>query len=68
MRLKLVFPSPAGPTYLPLGIAYLNAVALRNGVEIGVFDANIELWNHICSNDGVFNALRNFCHAPSEIF
>jgi len=68
MRLKLVFPPPAGPTYLPLGIAYLNAVALRNGVEIGVFDANIELWNHICSNDGVFNALRNFCHAPSEIF
>lgn len=68
MRVKLIFPPLAGPTYTPLGIACLSAVARREGVEIGVFDANIELWNDICGATADFAAMRDFCHAPTEIF
>ncbi len=68
MRTKLVFPPRTGPTYMPLGIASLQAVANKNDIEIGVFDANVELWNEICDNYGNLNSMRNFCHAPLDMF
>lgn len=68
MRTKLVFPPRTGPTYTPLGAAYLYSVANRAGIDIGFFDANVELWNHICNTDQRFNLMRNFCHAPMDLF
>ncbi len=53
---------------MPLGMASLQAVADYSGIEIGVFDANVELWNDICNNDSKLNAMRNFCHSPLETF
>lgn len=68
MRTKLVFPPRTSPTYMPLGVASLQAVADNSGIGIGVFDANVELWNNICNDDDRLNAMRNFCHSPLEIF
>ena len=68
MRTKLVFPPRTGPTYMPLGVACLEAVAAQTGIEVGFFDANADLWNHLCDNDRQLNSWRNFCQSPLELF
>jgi hypothetical protein len=68
MRIKLVFPPRTSPTYVPLGIASLYSIALQSEANVGVFDANIDLWNQVCDNDPGFTAMRKFSHAPMGIF
>ncbi|MFA7232375.1 MAG: radical SAM protein [Victivallaceae bacterium] len=63
---KLVFPPRTSPTYIPLGTAYLAAIG--GAEELSVFDANIELWNHVCDTSAGLTAMRNFSHAPLEVF
>jgi radical SAM superfamily enzyme YgiQ (UPF0313 family) len=68
MRITLVFPPHTGPTYMPLGVACLAAVANRNHKAIDLFDANLELWNHLCDSEFRLGALRNFARGPLETF
>ena len=68
MRTKLVFPPRTSPTYVPIGIASLYAVTAQNKSEVGVFDANLDLWNQICDENRNFSAMRKFCHSPLDIF
>ncbi len=68
MRISLVFPPRTGPTYMPLGIACLAAVAERKGAALDLFDANLELWNEICDRDLGLSAMRNFSRGPLGIF
>lgn len=68
MRIKLIFPPRTSPTYIPLGIAALYAVAQQTASEVSIFDANADLWNRICADDPDLTALREFCRAPMEIF
>ncbi|MDD3118944.1 MAG: radical SAM protein [Victivallales bacterium] len=68
MRCQLIFPPRTSPTYMPLGIAGLAATAAYYGHEIGLFDANAELWNHLCDTNRQLQAMRNFCHSPLAIF
>jgi hypothetical protein len=53
---------------VPIGIASLYAIAAQNKSEIGVFDANLDLWNQICDANRNFSAMRKFCHSPINIF
>ncbi len=68
MRIILVFSPYTGPTYTPLGIACLAAVAKRQNIPLDLFDANLELWNHLCDSDFRLGAMRNFSHSPLDIF
>ncbi len=68
MRITLVFPPRTGPTYMPLGIACLAAVANRRGVAVDLFDANLELWNHLCDSDAGLGAMRGFARGPIGTF
>lgn len=68
MRVILVFPPHTGPTYMPLGIACLAAVANRKNVAVDLFDANLELWNFLCDSDPRLGAMRDFARGPLEVF
>lgn len=68
MRISLVFSPRTGPTYMPLGMACLAAVAARRGAELDLFDANLELWNHLCDSDMTLSAMRGFSRGPLEVF
>lgn len=60
MRTILIFPPRTGPTYMPLGVACLAAVAERKNVLLDLFDANLELWNSLCDSDPALGAMRDF--------
>lgn len=53
MRITLVFPPPASPTYVPLGLAslasYLGAVVPE--AELRVCDLNVALWSDLAHRD-----------------
>jgi hypothetical protein len=68
MRTKLVFPPRTSPTYVPIGIASLYSVAEQNNSKIGIFDANLDLWNQICDANCKLSAMRKFCHSQIDIF
>jgi len=68
MRISLVFPPRTGPTYMPLGVACLAAVAARKNVPLDLFDANLELWNFLCDSDSALGAMRDFARGPLTAF
>jgi len=68
MRSVLVFSPRTSPTYMPLGAAYLAAVAVREGAELELFDANLELWNFLCDGNASLRAARDFAHGPLAAF
>ena len=68
MRITLVFPPRTGPTYMPLSLACLAAVATSRKAALDVFDANLELWNHLCDSTLPLGAMRAFSHSPLGIF
>lgn len=68
MRTILIFPPWTSPTYMPLGAAYLAAVAARDGLELDVFDANLELWNYLCDEQPQLRAMRDFARSPLSVF
>ncbi len=68
MRTILIFPPRSGPTYMPLGIACLAAVAARKNFELDLFDANLELWNQLSDLDSRLGAMRDFARGPIEVF
>lgn len=54
MRLKLIFPPPASPSYIPIGISSLFAFVCREKPEseLSTLDLNIETW-HLLSNNEI---------------
>ncbi|MGE4302389.1 MAG: radical SAM protein, partial [Victivallaceae bacterium] len=68
MRISLVFPPRTGPTYMPLGIACLAAVAARKNVPLDLFDANLELWNSLCDSNPALWTMRDFARGPLTTF
>ena len=68
MRITLVFPPRTGPTYMPLSLACLAAVANSKKVALDVFDANLELWHHLCDSDLRLGAMRAFSHSQLDVF
>ena len=53
---------------MPLSLACLAAVASSRKTALDVFDANLELWNHLCDADLSLGAMRAFSHSPLGIF
>jgi len=53
---------------VPIGIASLYSVAEQNKFKIGIFDANLDLWNQICDANSNLSAMRKFCHSQIDIF
>ena len=68
MRTILVFPPRTGPTYMPLGIACLAAVAEKNHFQLELFDANMELWHSICDANIQFHRMRSFAQGTLKDF
>lgn len=68
MRISLVFPPRTGPTYMPLGVACLAAVAGRKNIPLDLFDANLELWNSLCDSAPASGAMRDFARGPLTAF
>ncbi len=53
---------------MPLGIACLAAAANRQNTPVDLFDANLELWHHLCDSDFRLSSMRNFARGPLETF
>ncbi len=53
---------------MPLGVACLAAVADRKHTELDLFDANLELWNHLCDMNDDLRSMRAFAHGPLPTF
>ncbi len=68
MRILLLFPPRTGPTYMPLGMACLAAVAARKNIDVDLFDANLDLWNCLCDADLQLETMRGFGRGPLGIF
>lgn len=68
MRITLVFPPRTGPTYMPLGVACLAAVASSQKIAIDQFDANLELWNSLCDDNAFLGAMRTFARGSLDGF
>ncbi|HSH69028.1 MAG TPA: hypothetical protein VK997_03855, partial [Deferrisomatales bacterium] len=62
MRAALVFPPHVSPTYVPLGIAALVAFVAERAPECRVtaVDANLALWERVCSASDAGGGLRRF--------
>ena len=68
MRTILIFPPRTGPTYMPLGVACLAAVAGSKHIALDLFDANLDLWNFLCDADLSLGAMRDFFRGPLGAF
>ena len=68
MNLNFIFPPRTHPSYLPLGLATLSAIATEAGVAHSLVDLNIELWNHIASGSPQGRAARDFFTKGAEHF
>ena len=70
MRFTLVFPPPASPTYVPLGIASLVSYLRANvpQAQISVCDLNISLWCELAGRDDQGRALLDFMRGMSHGF
>ncbi len=66
-RVKLIFPPRSSPTYVPLGPAYLAAVA-NSYAGFSFHDTNLELWEHVCDSTPELIAMKNFLRSPLEVF
>lgn len=68
MRVLLIFPPRTGPTYMPLGLACLAAVANVKNAELELFDANLELWNHLGDTSARVGVMRDFARGSLDLF
>lgn len=68
MKITLVFPPRTSPTYMPMGIACLMAVAKQHDVNADFLDANLELWSHTCASSRELAELEDFCHSRLDHF
>ncbi len=70
MKIKLVFPPPSNPTYIPLGIAslvsYLDGLAA--GAEVVPLDSNLAAWRFLTRNSPGGPAFWDFMGGKSENF
>ncbi|MBN2643037.1 MAG: radical SAM protein [Victivallales bacterium] len=66
-KIKLIFPPRTSPTYMPLGTAYLAAVAAGN-TGFSLYDSNIELWEYVCDGSLEMSAMKNFFRSTCELF
>jgi radical SAM superfamily enzyme YgiQ (UPF0313 family) len=62
MRITLVFPPPASPTYVPLGLASLVSYLKTNAPEakVSVCDLNVALWADLADQSPTGKALWGF--------
>ncbi|MBN1359905.1 MAG: radical SAM protein [Sedimentisphaerales bacterium] len=70
MRITLVFPPPASPTYVPLGLASLVSY-LRMGVpetKVRVCDLNLTLWSDLAGQTPAGRLLWDFMRGRSGPF
>lgn len=70
MRITLVFPPPASPTYVPLGIAslvsYLHANAPK--AQVAVCDLNVTLWQELAERTAQSKAFWEFMRGLAGAF
>ena len=64
----LIFSPRTGPTYMPLGLACLAALARDQDAPLDLFDANLELWQHLCDQDLTLGAMRAFFQGSMDRF
>lgn len=62
MQAVLVFAPSANPTYMPLGLAFLDEYIRKNAPQQNIvsIDTNIRLWNHISQQNAEFADCRDF--------
>ncbi len=70
MRIALVFPPPASPTYVPLGLASLVSCLKTTAplADVAVYDLNIALWSDLACLDPEGKALWDFMRDRSGSF
>lgn len=61
-RIALVFPAPANPTYVPIGIAALAGYLRQSvsGCQVKCFDLNISAWERLVEHSSAGLALVHF--------
>ena len=70
MRLLLIFPPPASPTYVPLGLASLTAFLRTRTPELDltVLDLNITTWQFYAKITPAGNDLLAFMHCHESFY
>jgi hypothetical protein len=70
MRTLLIFPPPASPTYVPLGLASLTGY-IRNqapGIDLTILDLNIATWLMIAQSTPQGTTLTDYVQNPTPSF
>ncbi|MBM3316669.1 MAG: B12-binding domain-containing radical SAM protein [Candidatus Eisenbacteria bacterium] len=70
MRVALLFPPPAAPSYAPLGLAMLAAHLRRAMPEVALalLDGNLAAWDFLALRHAPLGGVRAFMRDPSRFF